>query len=447
VVTGNGYRTTTYLGSAFEHHGERGLDGTLQAENCSLHVMDDQSRIAIKRVGAAFADDGAKDHSVQYHLGDHLGSSGIVVSGNGEWMNREEFFPYGETSFGSFGRKRYRFTGKERDEESGLSYHKSRYYAPCLMRWLSCDPASWNDCMNLFVYTHNNPIRFVDRNGRSAAEVLSEISEVGKNLGRHLTLVSNAPAPAPVNVPGPVAVAAGPAIVIAVGVAAIALTCYLISTLENALNQRDAAEAAANKQKYNIDSLMEKARGEGKISKEQYKDYLKNGNPYFIGSDSNAQPMASSNRNDSSERKAFRAYVVETILKGCDGQPHPLSKLLNREGKTHDARDMYNDKNPIFDAGHTKSGHAGGEGMGVEYSPDNRLDGSKSEAKGVIMEKPFLDVCGIPIEANMLKSMENQGLVPKGTVARATPSGGWSPTEGLLPLPSVNSVLISNTKP
>ena len=41
----------------------------------------------------------------------------------GALVNREEFTPYGETSFGSFAKKRYRFTGKERDEESGLNYH------------------------------------------------------------------------------------------------------------------------------------------------------------------------------------------------------------------------------------------------------------------------------------------------------------------------------------
>ncbi len=57
---------------------------------------------------------------MQLHLGDHLGSSNVVVDSGGALVNREEFTPYGETSFGSFAKKRYRFTGKERDEESGL---------------------------------------------------------------------------------------------------------------------------------------------------------------------------------------------------------------------------------------------------------------------------------------------------------------------------------------
>lgn len=179
VVTGNRYRTTTYLGAAFEHHTEQNLDGSGKIENYSLHVMDDKQRIAIQRVGDAFADDGAKDHPIQYHLGDHLGSSTIVVSGNGAWLNREEFFPYGETSFGSFGRKRYRYTGKERDEESGLSYHGARYFGGWLGRWISGDPSGPNDSINLYRFVLANPIRMVDPSGASSTLASAFLESAG----------------------------------------------------------------------------------------------------------------------------------------------------------------------------------------------------------------------------------------------------------------------------
>ena len=55
-------------------------------------------------------------------------------------MNREEYSPYGETVLGSYAHKRYRFAGRERDEESGLDYSQARYYAPWLARWISPDP-------------------------------------------------------------------------------------------------------------------------------------------------------------------------------------------------------------------------------------------------------------------------------------------------------------------
>lgn len=168
VVTdnGQGYRTTTCLGAAFEHHTEQKLDGSGKVENCSLHVMDDKARIAIDRVGPAFEDDGAKEHSLQYHIGDHLGSSCLVISGEGDWINREEFFPYGGTSFGSFGRKRYSFSGKERDEESGLNYHSARYFSNWLYRWMTCDPLRETGGQNLFEYCGGNPLIRIDPDGR-----------------------------------------------------------------------------------------------------------------------------------------------------------------------------------------------------------------------------------------------------------------------------------------
>jgi RHS repeat-associated protein len=80
-------------------------------------------------------------------------------------VHREEYTPYGETSYGSFARKRYRFTGKERDEESGLYYHGARYFAPWLARWVSCDPAGMVDGTNLYAYTRGNPLNSVDSSG------------------------------------------------------------------------------------------------------------------------------------------------------------------------------------------------------------------------------------------------------------------------------------------
>lgn len=154
---------TVYIDGIFEY--QRIVKGTTVEENNTLHVMDNQSRIALVREGNPFS--GETTPAVKYHLGDHLGSSNLVVDDSGGWINREEHTPYGETSFGGFVRKRYRFTGKERDEESGLNYFGMRYYGCWLGRWVNCDPAGLLGGHNLLRYTCDNPLRFNDPIGKA----------------------------------------------------------------------------------------------------------------------------------------------------------------------------------------------------------------------------------------------------------------------------------------
>ena len=129
---GGQLEATVYIDGLFDYQSIDG-GGTVSSNN-TLHVMDDKRRVAVIRAGDPFPGDTTP--AVKYHLGDHLGSSNVVVDDDGQFVNREEYTPYGETSFGSFARKRYRFTAKERDEESGLCFHGGRYYTPWLGRWI-----------------------------------------------------------------------------------------------------------------------------------------------------------------------------------------------------------------------------------------------------------------------------------------------------------------------
>jgi RHS repeat-associated protein len=158
---GGGFEATTYIDDIFEHRTRSMGGGT--TENNILHVMDDEQRVALVRVGAAFPNDGGS--AVQFHLGDHLGSCNVVIDDDGVWTNREEYTPYGETSFGSFASKRYRFTGKEREASSSLNYHEARYYAPWLGRWMSCDPSPTPEQLSQYTYVDNKPLSLADPTG------------------------------------------------------------------------------------------------------------------------------------------------------------------------------------------------------------------------------------------------------------------------------------------
>ncbi len=70
------------------------------------------------------------------------------------------------------------FTGRERDEESDLNYHRARYYSPTIGRWLSEDPIGFSaGDTNLRRYVNNSPVNYVDPSGNSAMTALGPGSE------------------------------------------------------------------------------------------------------------------------------------------------------------------------------------------------------------------------------------------------------------------------------
>jgi len=156
---------TVYVGAGFEHARER--MATSVSESSTVHIFDGSQLIAEVRRGPQLPGDATP--SIKFHLGDHLGSSNIVVDAARTVIGREEYTPYGETSFGGNARKRYRFTGKERDGESGLYDFGARYFAPWIARWTSCDPAGIADSANPYVYARDNPIRLRDPDGGTVA--------------------------------------------------------------------------------------------------------------------------------------------------------------------------------------------------------------------------------------------------------------------------------------
>ena len=139
----------------------------------TLHVMDDQQRVALVETRTQGNEPGVAPRLIRFQYNNHLGSAALELDHLAQVVSYEEYTPYGSTSYQAVRSqtetaKRYRYCGKERDEESGLNYHSARYYVAWLGRWLSADPIGIADGPNLYVYCRNNPVVHNDNSGTDA---------------------------------------------------------------------------------------------------------------------------------------------------------------------------------------------------------------------------------------------------------------------------------------
>jgi RHS repeat-associated protein len=111
-----------------------------------------------------------------YYVGDHLGSEQLLTGGGGWPLSSSQYMPFGAEIVPTSNPNHYKFTGKERDTESGNDYFGARYYASTMGRFMSPDwaakaepvPYSKLDdpqTLNLYSYVRNNPLSGVDPDG------------------------------------------------------------------------------------------------------------------------------------------------------------------------------------------------------------------------------------------------------------------------------------------
>ncbi len=174
-----------YLGG-FEIYREYGGDGaTVSLERETLHVMDDQQRIAQIDTRTQGTDE-APQQSRRFQLSNHLGSAVLEVDELANVVSYEEYHPYGTSAYragrsaAEVGLKRRRYLDLEREEETGLGYHGARYYAPWLGRWTAVDPIGIGDGVNRYQYTSNRPIILLDPNGTAKMTPEQERAELAR---------------------------------------------------------------------------------------------------------------------------------------------------------------------------------------------------------------------------------------------------------------------------
>ena len=105
---------------------------------------------------------------------------GLARFRNGVIVKQYPELPWGDVAADTGLSVRYRFAGRELDQESGLYYNRGRYYDPATGRFMSEDPIGTAGGLNLFAYSNNDPINGADPTGSDRVCINAEQDTTGK---------------------------------------------------------------------------------------------------------------------------------------------------------------------------------------------------------------------------------------------------------------------------
>lgn len=106
-----------------------------------------------------------------YYLKDHLGNTRAAIDQNGTIIQVQDYYAFGlemnpGNSVSPSPLNRYKYNGKEEQDETGQYDYGARFYDPIIGRWTSIDPlAEKSRRWSPYNYGENNPIRNIDPDG------------------------------------------------------------------------------------------------------------------------------------------------------------------------------------------------------------------------------------------------------------------------------------------
>ncbi len=116
---------------------------------------------------------GLSGASTHYYLADHLGTAQLEFASGGWPVWQGQFSPFGQELDNQPTTNSFKFTGKERDSESGLDYFGARYYGSSMGRFMSPDTPFVDQSpgdpqsLNQYSYVQNNPLTNTDPDGHT----------------------------------------------------------------------------------------------------------------------------------------------------------------------------------------------------------------------------------------------------------------------------------------
>ncbi|AYQ56387.1 hypothetical protein MS2017_0654 [Bathymodiolus thermophilus thioautotrophic gill symbiont] len=186
--------TTEYY--VYDHQGNRvrtviESNKQIQSQRNYLPSLDTSTNKAKQQtntlhIGTHILSEINKDNpQARYQLSSHLKTNTLELNDQAQIISYESYSPYGATTLiagknkAQVQQKRYRYTGKERDDSSGLCYYGARYLAPWMARWISPDSTGTVNGLNLYTYVSNNPLKYIDPTGHVRTIAGQENTEEG----------------------------------------------------------------------------------------------------------------------------------------------------------------------------------------------------------------------------------------------------------------------------
>ena len=148
----------------------------------------------VEQTGGLISNTPSGDGAAYYYHSDHLGSSSLISNATGSLVQHLEYVPFGETFIDERQSQNswhtpYQFSGKERDDETGLLYFGARYQDSKYGIWYSVDPLAEKFAnTGSYVFCHDNPINIVDPDGKAGKPAIvtdKKITEAQSSISLH----------------------------------------------------------------------------------------------------------------------------------------------------------------------------------------------------------------------------------------------------------------------